>query len=595
MRDLAAMGGTTSLREWLSVLDTQSAAIAEAGHQIEDLQARLDEGDRLTELLGAAERRSAEVPELKRRIADLELALEDERRAAAAARKEADQLDRMLMYGRRMLWFIRPLIEPLRRLRRKLPRLTVPSSPLDGTRRGRFAQLPRRIYLTYKYRGISSVLFRSLIFPLRLTPLDRVLRLGPGPGSEAVAARRWYKRNGRPVTIVIPSYRDAKLVTQLVAKIRQTTDRDRVRILVADDASGPEHLAVLDQIEGIEVVAGEHNAGFATNVNRGLRAADPRHDVILLNSDVVPMRDWLASPPVRGHAQPEHRDRRRQAALSRQPNPVRGNDPQPGRTGVVRSPVPVQAGRLGADRNRWTDACGDRCVHVHHARKPSIAWDFSTRRTGWGMRTSTTACVRGRLVTRCSTRRPRGCTTTSRSPAGPPFGERERKSQRVFWRRWETFFGERPVMNDDGKLRIVYVTQDTNVFGGVRVVFEHLNGLIERGHEVELWTLGSEPDWFELRCPVRTFPDYGALVAALTPLQAIKVATWWKTATPVWRASVVNGLPVYLVQDIETSYYPDVADAPPRGTEYLSARVQIPHHVVLESDPSGRAGLGVDA
>lgn len=119
MRDLAAMGGTTSLREWLSVLDTQSAAIAEAGHQIGDLQARLDEGDRLTELLGAAERRSAEVPELKRRIADLELALEDERRAAAAARKEADQLDRMLMYGRRMLWFIRPLIEPLRRLRRK--------------------------------------------------------------------------------------------------------------------------------------------------------------------------------------------------------------------------------------------------------------------------------------------------------------------------------------------------------------------------------------------------------------------------------------------------------------------------------------------
>jgi glycosyltransferase involved in cell wall biosynthesis len=56
---------------------------------------------------------------------------------------------------------------------------------------------------------------------------------------------------------------------------------------------------------------------------------------------------------------------------------------------------------------------------------------------------------------------------------------------------------------------------------------------------------------------VRNFTDYHALVAALTPLQAIKVATWWETATPVWRASVVNGLPVYLVQDIETSYYPE--------------------------------------
>ena len=103
----------------LRAVTTQSAQIAEAGHQIEDLQARLDERDRLAELLGAAEGRSAEVPELKLRITDLELALEDERRAAAAARKEADQLDRMLMYGRRMLWFVRPLIEPLRRLRRK--------------------------------------------------------------------------------------------------------------------------------------------------------------------------------------------------------------------------------------------------------------------------------------------------------------------------------------------------------------------------------------------------------------------------------------------------------------------------------------------
>ena len=58
---------------------------------------------------------------------------------------------------------------------------------------------------------------------------------------------------------------------------------------------------------------------------------------------------------------------------------------------------------------------------------------------------------------------------------------------------------------------------------------------------------------------MRSFPDYDELVAALAPLEAIKVATWWKTATPVWRASVVNGIPVYFVQDIETSYYPDDA------------------------------------
>ncbi len=56
----------------------------------------------------------------------------------------------------------------------------MPRSALDGTRQGRLANLPRRIYLTYKYRGFKSVIYQTLIFPLRLTPLDRLLALGPG-------------------------------------------------------------------------------------------------------------------------------------------------------------------------------------------------------------------------------------------------------------------------------------------------------------------------------------------------------------------------------------------------------------------------------
>jgi len=40
-------------------------------------------------------------------------------------------------------------------------------------------------------------------------------------------------------------------------------------------------------------------------------------------------------------------------------------------------------------------------------------------------------------------------------------------------------------------------------------------------------------------------------------VDAIKIATWWNTAAPVWQASVLRGIPVYFVQDIETSYYPD--------------------------------------
>jgi glycosyltransferase involved in cell wall biosynthesis len=178
---------------------------------------------------------------------------------------------------------------------------------------------------------------------------------------------------------------------------------------------------------------------------------------------------------------------------------------------------------------------------------------------------------------------------------GTDVGERERDSQRAFWQRWAEFFDARAVQaasdgdgDGDGRgggggggvprgaderagegagvgatarptlpLRIVYVTEDTGVGGGHRDIFEHLNRLAARGHDVALYTLGAPPEWFELRVPVHSFEDYDALGDALAQVDAIKVATWWMTAAAVWRASIARGLPVYFVQDIETSYYPD--------------------------------------
>src|SRR5207248_2516480 len=103
------------------------------------------------------------------------------------------------------------------------------------------------------------------------------------------------------VTVVIPSYRDAERVAALVASIRSTAEghlgaqaaRTRVRIVVADDASDAPHVEALRRIEGIELVEGRENRGFAANVNRGMRAADPHHDVVILNSDVLACPGWL--------------------------------------------------------------------------------------------------------------------------------------------------------------------------------------------------------------------------------------------------------------------------------------------------------------
>ncbi|MFZ0040365.1 MAG: glycosyltransferase [Solirubrobacteraceae bacterium] len=440
-------------------------------------------------------------------------------------------------------------------------------SALDGRRQGRFTDLPRRIYLTYRYRGFSAVAYQTLIFPLRMTPLDRVLSLGPGSGRRSAQARRWYRRHGQPVTIVIPSYQDATLVRRLVDKIRRTTDRGRVRIVVTDDASGPGHITALDRIEGVELVHGTENGGFSANANRGLRAAGSDHDVILLNSDVIPLRGWLESLQYAALRDPRvgivgakllYPDNRIQyAGTIRNPQAPEWFDhryrfkPADWGPADVAGPTLAATGACMYIRREVIDRVGllDEALPMAYE---DVDYCLRAWRAGYQVVYAPSAQLHHHeSVTR-----------------GTELGQRERASQRVFWQRWARFFDARPVLTSEGKLRIVYVTEDTIVSGGLRVVFEHLNGLAGRGHDVQLWTLGDAPDWFDLRCPVRSFRRYTELEAALSPLEAIKVATWWKTATSVWRASVVNGIPVYFVQDIETSYY---RDDPDRRYEVLNS------------------------
>lgn len=75
--------------------------------------------DALAALLLDAEQRLAAVPDLEARIADLERELGATRAQLAAAQEEVQRLDQMLMYGRRMLRLVRPLIAPLRAARRR--------------------------------------------------------------------------------------------------------------------------------------------------------------------------------------------------------------------------------------------------------------------------------------------------------------------------------------------------------------------------------------------------------------------------------------------------------------------------------------------
>ncbi|HEV3228262.1 MAG TPA: glycosyltransferase [Solirubrobacteraceae bacterium] len=424
----------------------------------------------------------------------------------------------------------------------------------------------RRTRLTYRYLGGRAVAWRVLTFPLRFTPLRHRLLLGRHVGADRTRALRWYRRRGRRVTVVIPSYRDADDVARTVASIQRTTDPKLVRIVVADDASGEDHLSSLRSIAGIEVLAGEENLGFAANVNRGLRAAGSRDDVVLLNSDMEATPGWLAclqyavrstdtvgiagakllypdgriqfAGTVRNMGAPEWFDHRYRF--------------QPADWGPANVPGPVLAttGACMYIRREVLDAVGEMDEGYPMAYE-DVDYCLRAWRAGWRIVYFPAATLYHlESVTR-----------------GTEVTDRERASQRRFWERWGDFLDARPVRSETGALRVIYVTEGTGVGGGHRDVFEHLNRLSERGHDVALYTLDGPPDWFELRAPVRSFEDYDALVEALSREDAIKVATWWNTAVRVWEASVVRGIPVYLVQDIETSYYPEH----PRARDHVLA------------------------
>lgn len=125
----------------------------------------------------------------------------------------------------------------------------------------------------------------------------------------------------------------------------------------------------------------------------------------------------------------------------------------------------------------------------------------------------------------------------------------------------EKWLLNRTVTNSKGKTRVIYVLNATSVSGGIKTVFEHVNGLLKRGFAVEIWSLQGQPDWMDVDVTVKKFYNYEDFDTALANEDAIKVATWWETSQPVWLASVNRGIGVNFIQEFEPWFYPDDASA----------------------------------
>jgi GT2 family glycosyltransferase len=428
-------------------------------------------------------------------------------------------------------------------------------APPQSPPTNKLADLWRRGRLTLQYHGPRELAIRLVSFPLRPTPLGKRLGYGPGTAAEDLRARQWYRHRGRRVVVVIPTYGDPGLVERAVKSVRRTTRRDKVSIVVVDDASDLPDRVRLGRLRGARVVFLDENRGFAGAANAGLAVAAPDDDVVFLNSDVVARKGWLERLQYSAYRDAHagivgpkllYGDGRIQSAGSyRNMGAPEWFDHRYRFRDAAYGPAEISLPVLGT-----TGAC----MYV----KREVLDEIGGFDPGYGMAyEDMDLCLRGWEAGWQTVYAPRATLTHLESQTRPVQpGERELSSQRYFWQRWGAWFDERDVRTPDGALRVIYVTEDTGVGGGHRDIFEHVNRLRERGHEAELWSLGKEPDWFELDAPVRTFRDYSPLVEALDRVPAIKIATWWNTGYPVWLASVRHGVPVYFVQDIETSYYP---------------------------------------
>ena len=98
-------------------------------------------------------------------------------------------------------------------------------------------------------------------------------------------------------------------------------------------------------------------------------------------------------------------------------------------------------------------------------------------------------------------------------------------------------------------MRITYVTESTDLWGGIYVIFQHLELLGKMGYDAFLTTLGSKPDWHPLKVPVYQVPR---LDSDSIPSADIIVATYWSTERPV--VETRRGIPEHLCQGYEGEF-----------------------------------------
>lgn len=87
------------------------------------------------------------------------------------------------------------------------------------------------------------------------------------------------------ISIVIPNFNGEKYIENCLDSLKEQSFNN-LEIIVIDDCSKDASLEILNRYQEIRLLVNSDNSGFATSVNRGIKAAQGEY-VLLLNNDVV--------------------------------------------------------------------------------------------------------------------------------------------------------------------------------------------------------------------------------------------------------------------------------------------------------------------
>jgi len=130
-------------------------------------------------------------------------------------------------------------------------------------------------------------------------------------------------------------------------------------------------------------------------------------------------------------------------------------------------------------------------------------------------------------------------------------------------------------MKSTNPLSVLYLLDDTVLFGGVKVILNQANLLTRRGHAITVLSRGPSPEWMRLEADFRQVPEFDRQDA---PQADVTVATYWTTIAPA--LEVAHGEVAHYCQGFEAIYTHNTDDHPAIVDAYrhpIPALVVSPH------------------